>query len=196
MRYFALLLFPLALLAGRPAFAVDLGQLASCTTAVFSEIHHTRAWSGKVPSECPAGVRVDKYTDGVLVTAWARSGSPGGEVLTAFSVLMTYPEIAASKALASATRDVAARSRHLEQCLNSILTVNDPLDCRYKATKEYSVGETTGTERRWLVWLDDAGRQGLVEHLAGDIVLTPDPPVDLYQGEPLPPGIDLHLLLR
>ena len=196
MRYFVLLLFPLFLLAARPASAVDLGQLASCATSIFSEIHRTRAWSGKAPADCPARVRADKYSDGVLVTAWSRSGSPGAEVRTAFSVLMTYPEIAASKALAKANRDILVRGRHLERCLNSLITVNDPLDCRYKATKEYSVGETTGTERRWLVWIDDKGRQSLVEYLSGDTVFTPDPPVDLYSGEPLPPGIDLHLLLR
>jgi hypothetical protein len=35
-----------------------------------------------------------------------------------------------------------------------------------------------------------------VEYLISDTVATPDPPVDLYSGEQLPPGTDLHLLLR
>jgi hypothetical protein len=190
------ILFTLFLLAARPALAVELGTLVSCATSVFNEIHRTHAWSGKAPADCPARVMVDKYTDGAVVTVWSWSGPPGAAVRTTYSVLMRYPELADAKALVTANRDVKARGRRLERCLNSLITVNDPLDCRYKATKEYSVGETTGTERRWLIWPDDEGRQSLVEYLISDTVATPDPPVDLYSGEQLPPGTDLHLLLR
>lgn len=196
MRRLALFLITLCLLAAPPATAAELGALVSCATSVFSEIHKTHAWSGKAPADCPARVRVDKFTDGALVTAWSWNGPPGAGARTTYTVMMSYPELSAAKALATASRDVKARGRRLERCLNSLLTVNDPLECRYKATKEYSVGETTGTERRWLIWLDDEGRQSLVEYLVSDTIPTPDPPVDLYSGERLPPGTDLHLLLR
>lgn len=196
MRYPVMLLIAISLQAAEPASAVDLGPLAACATGVFSEINKSHAWSGRAPADCPARVTVDKYPDGALVTAWLRSGPPGAEMRTSYSVLMGYREIADAKALASANRDVLARGRRLERCLNSLVTINDPLECRYKATKEYSVGETTGTERRWLVWLDDGGRQSLVEYRYGDTITEPDPPADLYSGERLPPGTDLHILLR
>lgn len=196
MRYLVMLVISLSLLVARATHAVELAPLAACATSLFSEIHRTHAWSGKPPADCPARVRVDKYPDGAVATVWFWSGPPGAALRTTYSVLMRYQELAQAKALATANRDVKARGLRLERCLNSLIAANDPLDCRYKATKEYSVGEATGTERRWLIWLDDDGRQSLVEYLQSDTIPTPDQPVDLYSGQQLPPGTDIHLLLR
>jgi hypothetical protein len=129
------ILFTLFLLAARPALAVELGTLVSCATSVFNEIHRTHAWSGKAPADCPARVMVDKYTDGAVVTVWSWSGPPGAAVRTTYSVLMRYPELADAKALVTANRDVKARGRRLERCLNSLITVNDPLDSATRPRK-------------------------------------------------------------
>lgn len=190
-----LLLLPL-LLTSQLASAADLGPLASCATKVFNEINRTRAWSGKAPAGCAARVAVEKWADGAQVTTWISEGGEGGWRRTTYAVLLDYAEIADAKALQRGNRDVLARAGRLGRCLNSLLTENDPLDCRHKATKDYYVGEKMGTERRWLIWLDDGGRQSVVEYLYGDTVLTPTPPADLFSGEPLPPGTDLHILLR
>lgn len=196
MRHVPLMLFLLILQTGQPAFAVDLGPLSSCATKVFKEINITRAWSGKAPVGCATHVAVEKWTDGAQVTTWITEGKEGGWVRTSYATIMGYAEIADAKTLQQSNKEVLARARRLERCLNSLLTENDPLDCRYKATKEYEAGERMGTMRRWLIWLDDGGRQSVVEYLYGDTVATPTLPADLFSGEPLPPGTDLHILLR
>ncbi len=182
--------------AGQPTFGADLVPLASCATKVFDEISSTRAWSGKSPVGCSTHVAVEKWADGAQVTTWITEGNEGGWVRLSYATKMGYTEIADAKALHQGNKDLQSRAKRLERCLNSLLTANDPLDCRYKASKEYDVGEKMGTMRRWLVWLDDGGRQGVVEYLSGDTVATPTPPADLFSGEPLPPGTDLHILLR
>jgi hypothetical protein len=109
---------------------------------------------------------------------------------------MSYREIANAQELRKANSDLLARAGRLESCLNSLLTKNDPLDCRSKSTKEYFAGEKIGTERRWLVWLDDKGRRSMVEYLSGDTTITPSPSPDISPGQSLPPGTDFHILLR
>ena len=195
MRYCSIYIVPMLLSLALPVFAADIAGLAECTTKVFNEINKTHKWSGKPPAGCSARVRVEKRPAGAFVTAWAFETVAGGWVRTAFSAAMDYPEIAGKKALATAISDIMTRARHLGRCLESINTVNDPLDCRYHANKSYLVGEETGTEMERLVWLDDQGRHTVVEYSFGDTSATPSPPVDLFGGEPLPPGliIDLHL---
>lgn len=196
MLYFLMLLCSLVLLTGQAASAAELGSLTTCSTKVFKEINSTHAWSGKSPPGCAANVAVEKWTDGVQVTSWNTATVTGGWIRTTFAVLMRYAEIADAKTLQKASKDILTRSRKLERCLNSLITVNDPLDCRYKATKEYYAGEKMGIERRWLVWLDDEGRKSMVEYVYGDTVVTPTPPADFFTGQPLPPGTELHILLK
>jgi len=193
MRYFVLFL---TLLAVQHADASELASLADCTSSVFNEIHRTKQWSGKAPSDCSAKVSVEKRSDGALVTAWVTDRTAGGWKRTAYVVLMGYSEIADGTALARGNRDVKERAGRLGRCLDSLITVNDPLYCRYKATKEYYAEEKMGTERRWLIWLDDNGRQSAVEYVIGDTTYSPAPPADIFSGEQLPPGTDFHILLR
>lgn len=195
MRYPASVLAMFLILAAAPARAGDVATLADCTTKVFGEINRTKKWSGKPPATCPASIAVEKRTDGVLVTAWVIRNAEGGWVRTAFSGAMGYGEIAGKKELAKASRDITARAKHLGRCLDSINTVNDPLDCRDRATKSYSAGEESGVENDRIVWLDDNGRHTVLEYAIGNTESTPGPPADLFNGQPLPPGmiIDLHL---
>jgi len=193
MRYFILLL---SLLVTPHADASELAPLADCASSVFNEINRTKAWSGKAPSGCAAKVSVEKRTDGALVTTWVTERTAGGWMRTAYVVLMGYAEIADGKVLARANRDVKERAARLGRCLDSLMTVNDPLYCRYKATKEYYAEEKMGTERHWLIWLDDNGRQSAVEFVIGDTTPSPAPPADIFNGEQLPPGTDFHILLQ
>ncbi len=195
MRHPALLLALVFLPIGTPALAADIDLLADCTTRVFTEINRTHKWSGKSPDNCPASVAVEKRTDGVLVTAWIIRNVEGGWIRTAFTGAMGYAEIARKKELAKASRDIKQRAGHLGRCLDSINSVNDPLDCRDRATKSYSAGEETGIENDRVVWLDDNGRHAVVEYAFGNTSSTPGPPADLFRGQPLPPGliIDLHM---
>jgi hypothetical protein len=186
----------LMLLHAGQTSAADLSSLASCATKVFSEINQSHAWSGKAPAGCVARVTVEKWVDGAQVTTWITEQREERWVRTSFAVLMGYTEIADTKVLKKVNNEILSRARHLGRCLDSLIKVNDPQDCRYKATKDYYVGEKTGTEERWLIWLDDDGRRSVVEYLFGDTVATPSPPADLYTGELLPPGTDLHILLR
>jgi hypothetical protein len=183
------------MLVGTAAPAADIPLLAGCTTKVFEEIRRTHKWSGKAPAACPATIVVEKRTDGVLVTAWAIRSVEGGWVRTAFSGAMGYGEIAGKKELARAGRDILARARRLERCLDSINTVNDPLECRDRATKSYAAGEESGVENDRIVWLDDDGRHTVVEYAFGNTTATPSPPADLFNGQQQPPGmiIDLHI---
>jgi hypothetical protein len=195
MRYTALLLALALMLVGTAALAADIPLLAGCANKVFDEIHRTHKWSGKAPAACPATIVVEKRTDGVLVTAWATRSVEGGWVRTAFSGAMGYGEIAGKKDLAKAGRDIMARARRLERCLDSINTVNDPLECRDRATKSYAAGEESGVENDRIVWLDDDGRHTVVGYAFGNTTSTPSPPADLLNGQQMLPGmiIDLHI---
>lgn len=195
MRYRILPLVMALLFVGFSAFAQDIPGLAGCTVKVFTEINRTHKWSGKAPAGCPRGIAVEKRPGGVVVAAWVVKNDADGWVMTAFSGAMGYFEIADKKSLAQAKRDIMARAGRLGRCLDSINSVNDPLECRDRATKSYLAGEESGIENRRLVWLDDNGRHSVVEYAFGDTSATPTPPADLFGGEPLPPGmvIDLHL---
>lgn len=193
MRYVVLLL---SLCAVQYADAANLASLADCASSVFNEINRTKQWSGKAPAGCPAKVSVEKRSDGALVTTWVTDRTAGGWKRTAYVVLMGYSEIADGTALAKGNRDVKERAGRMGRCLDSLITVNDPLYCRYKATKEYYAEEKMGTERRWLIWLDDNGRQSAVEYVIGDTAYSPAPPADIFSGEQLPPGTDFHILLE
>jgi len=186
---FALLL----MLPAAEAVAADVSLLAGCTTKVFDEIRRTRKWSGKAPPACPASIAVEKRADGVVATAWVIRNADGGWVKTAFSSAMGYGEIARKKELAKASRDIMARSKRLERCLDSINTVNDPLECRDRATKSYVSGEESGEENDRIVWLDDNGRHTVVEYSFGNTTPTPGPPADLMNGQQLPPGMIIDL---
>jgi hypothetical protein len=190
-----MLLALISLFVSTQALAADVSLLAGCTNKVFDEINRTRKWSGKAPAACPATIVVEKRTDGVLVTAWATRSAEGGWVRTAFSGAMGYGEIARKKELAKAGRDIMARAKRLERCLESINTANDPLECRDRATKSYSAGEESGVENDRIVWLDDDGRHTVVEYAFGNTDATPSSPADLFNGQQLPPGtiIDLHM---
>ena len=194
MRY-ALLLALALMLVATEAVASDISLLAGCTNKVFNEINRTHKWSGKAPAACPATIVVEKRTDGVLVTAWAIRSVEGGWVRTAFSGAMGYGELARKKELAKAGRDIMARAKRLERCLDSINSVNDPLECRDRATKSYTAGEESGVENDRIVWLDDDGRHTVVGYAFGNATSTPGPPADLFNGQQLPTGmiIDLHM---
>ncbi|QEM69988.1 hypothetical protein FO488_18700 [Geobacter sp. FeAm09] len=196
MRYPASLLALLLMLAAVPAHGGDVALLATCTTKVFGEINRTQKWSGKPPAKCPASITVEKRTDGVLVTAWVIRSVEGGWIRTAFSGAMGYGEIAGKKELARAGRDIVARAKHLERCLDSINATNDPLDCRDRATKSYTAGEESGVENDRIVWLDDNGRHAVLEYAFGNTSSTPSPPADLFNGQPLPPGVVLDLRIN
>ena len=196
MRYMVFLLPALSLmLVGTKALAADVSLLAGCTNKVFEEINRTHKWSGKASATCPATIVVEKRTDGVLVTAWITRSIDDGWVRTAFSGAMGYGEIARKKELAKAGRDIMARARRLERCLDSINTANDPLECRDRATKSYAAGEESGVENNRIIWLDDDGRHSVVEYSFGNTSSTPSPPADLFNGQQLPPGntIDLNM---
>lgn len=196
IRYSVLLLMAIMQCAGSAAHGQELGGLADCATKVFKEINRTGKWSGKPPAGCPAKVSVEKRPAGIFVTTWSVAEAEGGWVRTAFTGAMSFAEVAGKKALARAGKDIAARARHLERCLNSITKVNDPLDCRDHAVKSYLVDEESGTETKRLVWLDDEGRHTVVEYAFGTTSATPTPPVDLFSGHQVPPGTIIDLRVR
>lgn len=193
MRYRLLAMAMAYMLIALPAAGADIEALARCTTKVFNEINLTRKWSGKAPDGCTATVAVEKRSDGIFVAAWAVESTTGGWVRTAFSSAAGYAEMADKKALARANRDIMNRAARLGRCLDSIIAVNDPLECRTHATKSYLVDEVTGTEHNRLIWLDDNGRHTVVEYSFGDTEATPTPPADLFEGNPLEPGVIIHL---
>lgn len=195
MRSMIRFIVTLLLLAPLPTFAAEIDTLAGCAVRVFTEINRTQRWSGKAPAGCPPGIAVERRPAGVFVTAWFIEKADGGWVRTAFSVAMGYPEIAAKQGVVKAKADILARAGRIGRCLDSINNVNDPLECRDRATKSYLVGEQSGSENRRLVWLDDNGRHAVVEQSFGTTSATPTPPADLFGGQPLLPGmiIDLHL---
>jgi len=195
MRYVILLVIVALQLVGSVAYCQEVTKLAVCATKIFKEINRTGKWSGKPPANCPVKAVVEKRPDGIFVTTWTVEEAEGGWVRTAFTGAMDFGEIAKGKALAQAGKDITARAKHLERCLNSITTVNDPLDCRDYATKSYVVDEESGTETKRLIWLDDNGRHTVAEYAFGTTSATPTLPVDLFSGQQLPPGtiIDLHV---
>ncbi|KAF0216294.1 MAG: hypothetical protein FD174_3748 [Geobacteraceae bacterium] len=193
MRYLVKFLMPVLLLITLPASAADITSLAQCATKVFKEINRTQKWTGQAPAGCPAQVAVEKRADGIFITVWAVEPAADGWVRTAFSAAAGYAEIADKKALAKAASDIMARAGRLGRCLDSIKTVNDPRECRSRATKSYLAGEVTGTENDRIIRLDDNGRHTVVQYSFGDTSATPTPPADLYESTPLPPMIiDLH----
>lgn len=193
MHYLIPFLIQVLLLIATQAAAVEVTSLAECTTKVFDEINSTHKWSGKSPAGCTAEVAVEKRADGIFVTAWATEPAAGGWVRIAFSVAADYTELAAKKELAKVNHDVMARAERLDNCLYSIKTINDPRECRSQATRSYLVGEETGTEDDRLIRLNDNGRYTVVEYAFGDKEETPTPPVDLFEGNPLPPGVSIEL---
>lgn len=188
MRYLILLLVTGACLAGSCAYCQDVAGLAGCVTKVFREINHTGKWSGKPPAGCPVKLSVEKRPSGLFVTAWTVEHADAGWVRTAFSGAMDYGEIARKETLNRAGKDMEKRAGRLQRCLKSIVRVNDPLDCRDRATKSYLVDDESGIETKRLVWLDDNGRHTVVEYVVGATTATPTPPVDLFSGQQLPPG--------
>lgn len=195
MRYIQLFLIGAVLCSALPARGQDIPGLALCTTKVFQEINQTKKWSGKPPLGCPTTVNVEKRASGVFVTAWSVDRGEGGWVRTSFSAAMNYAEIAGKASLGKAGKEIKARAVRLQRCLDSINSVNDPLECRDRAVKSYIAGESTGIENKRLVWLDDNGRHTVVEYAFGTTTATPTPPADLLNGENVLPGmiIDLHL---
>lgn len=179
-----------------PAAAEDITGLADCVGKVFSEINRTQKWSGKTPVGCTSRIMVEKHASGIFVVAWSTETTDGGWVRTALSAGMGYGELAAKQELAGARRDIMARAKRIGRCLESIITVNDPLECRDRAIKSYGAGEETGTENTRLIWLDDTGRHIVAEYAFGTTTATPSPPADLFGGQPLPPGMIINLHLR
>lgn len=196
MRYLIQLYLPMLLLIALPAAGAEITSLAECTTKMFDEINRTRKWSGKAPAGCTAMVAAEKRPEGVFVTAWAIETAGGGWIRTAFSSAAGYAELADGKTLADANRDIMARAKRLGRCLDSIKAVNDPQECRVHATKSYRVDEVTGIEKSRLIWLDDNGRHAVVEYTFGDTDATPTPPADLFEENPLPPGVIINLYRR
>ena len=181
MNYIILILM-IFLFTALPAAASEITDLADCTKKVFSEINRTKKWTDKPLDGCRGRVAVEKRSDGVFVAAWSVARAEGGWIMTAFSGAMGYAEIADKKALALAAKDITLRAVRLERCLNSILTVNDPLECRDRATKVYRVNEEIGTEMRRLLWLDDDGRHTVVEYVSGPTSGATMQPVELLGG--------------
>ncbi|MBT0666590.1 hypothetical protein KI809_19955 [Geobacter pelophilus] len=178
------------------ATGADLTPLADCSAKVFNEINRTKSWSGKPPEGCPAKVTVSKTVNGAQVTAWFTDVDGAEWVMTALTVLMGYRELADATALVKGNKEILLRVQKLGDCLDSIVKRNDPAECRYKSSKEYFSGDKMGVERHWEIWLDDDRRKSVINYIIGDTEQIPYPPVDLGPAESLPPGTDLHLLIR
>lgn len=176
-----------------PARAVEVKPLADCSIKVFREINRSHVWSGKPPKGCMAEIYVEKRPDGVFVTAWNSGSSERGWERVSLSAAMGFSEVADRKTLERACRDITARAVRIERCLDSIIRVNDPLECRDYATKTYSAGEETGVEYKRSLWLDDKGRHSVVEYAYGDSRAAVSPPAELFGGAALPPGMELNI---
>jgi hypothetical protein len=175
------------------AQAVELQPLATCTIKVFKEINRTSAWSGKRPEGCRADIYVEKRANGIFVTAWYRDTSEQGWTKVSLATAMGYLEVADKKYLEKGALDLTARTARIERCLNSIIQINDPLECRDSGTKTYSAGEETGIKYKRLVWLDDDGRHVVAEHAYGNTGTTVSQPADLFKELALPPGVNLDI---
>lgn len=195
MRYLIICL-AFSLLTGTAAHCQEVARLAGCATKVFNDIKRSGSWSGKAPAGCPPGARVERRPGGIFVTVWSVEETEGWWIRTSFNAAMNEGEIARPRELARAGRDIKERAARLERCLTSIITLNDPLDCRDRATRSYLVDEESGVETRRLVWLDDDGRHAVVEYGFGSSSATPTPPVDLFSGYCLPPGVTIDLNVR
>jgi hypothetical protein len=179
------------------ALGADLTHLANCSIMVFNEIAKTgTTWSGKQPEGCYAKIKVTYTSDGPQVTAWFTDKADDEWAMTSFTVNMNYSEISNPKALAVGNRDIVSRAQKLGKCLNPIVKHNDPSGCLYTSNKEYSAGEMFGTERNWKIWLDDDLRKTILNYSIGDMETLPSPDAGFNPGESLPPGTELHLLLR
>lgn len=193
MRYLFRLTALCMLIACNPASALELRPLADCAVKVFSDINRDRAWSGKSPVGCRGGIYVEQRASGIFVTAWNGGKSEKGWDRLSFSAAMGFSEIVSGKLLKKAGRDIRARAVRIENCLNSIIRVNDPLECRDHATKSYLAGEEMGVEYVRQIWLDDNGRHSVAEYAYGDSGTVVSPPVDLFSGPALPPGVKLNI---
>lgn len=193
MRYLFWLITAIIVTVSVPVVAVDLTPLVDCSLKVFRVINRTKQWSGKVPEGCSAEIYVEKRGDGIFVTAWNKSASEQGWVRVSLSSALGYYEVADKKTLEKAGRDVRARAARIERCLDSIIRVNDPLECRDHATKTYSAGGEIGVENKRSIWLDDNGRHIVVEYAYGDARGAVTPSVDLFSGPALPPGTNLNI---
>jgi hypothetical protein len=179
-----------------PAYAVDIVSLSDCSIRVYQELRATQTWSGKAPKGCADSVYVEKYLNGIKVTAWTAGQSGENWVRVSFSTVMVYPEMGAKKAFKKARQDITSRATRIERCLNSIISVNDPLECRDKAMKSYLAGEEIGIEYDRQIWLDDDGRYAVVDYSYGNTSKTVSPPADLFSGQALPPGTKLNIFIR
>ena len=173
------------------AEGMDVRPLADCSIRVFRDINRSNAWSGKAPTGCSSNMYVEKRPGGIFVTTWNSSNSQAGWVRLSFSSAMSFSEVADKKLVEKAGHDISARAARLGSCLDSILQVNDPLECRDYAVKTYSAGEELGVEFNRSIWLDDTGRHSVVEYAYGDTSRVVNPSADLFGGPALPPGIDL-----
>jgi hypothetical protein len=176
-----------------PVQAVELQPLADCSIKVFRGINRSQVWSGKAPKGCLVGINVEKRPTGIFVTTWKNDSSESGWVRVSYSAAMGFYEVADRKALERAGRDITARAARIERCLDSIIRVNDPLECRDYATKTYSAGETIGVEYNRSIWLDDNGRHSVAEYAYGDTQTPVNPPADLFSGPTLPPGAHVNI---
>jgi hypothetical protein len=182
-----------SLLSVSLSHASEVTDLAACNVKIFEEISKTRKWSGKPPAGCPDTIALEKRRDGIFVTSWKAQRVEGGWVSTAFSSAAGFGELASKKDLAAANGDIMSRSGHLGRCLDSILSANDPLDCRQKAVKSYLAGEAMGEENRRTIWLNDNGRHTVVEFAYGNSGAEPTEPADLLETPPLPPGMVIEV---
>lgn len=193
-RIFVLLTALLALAS--VAECQDIPGLAECGLKTFREIGRNGTWSGKESPGCRVKTAVERRNGGIFVTTWVIADAGEGWTRTAFSAAMDQSEIGGKRALTRAGSDVLTRARRLQRCLDSIIRVNDPLECRDHAIRSSVVDEESGTETRRLVWLDDDGRHAVVEYAFGSMAATPTPPVDLFSGYYLPPNISIDLHQR
>jgi hypothetical protein len=192
MRYLFCLTALFILTIGIPAQGVELKSLADCSIKVFRDINRSHVWTGKPPDGCFARVYVEKRPTGIFVTTWNSGRSESGWIRVSFSAAMGFFEVADRKELEKAGRDISARAARVERCLDSIIRVNDPLECRDYATKTYSAGEMTGIEHVRSIWLDDNGRHVVAGHAFGDSRAAVSPPTELFSGPALPPGAKLN----
>jgi len=174
--------------------ASDVNELAACTIKIFKEINRTHKWSGKSPTGCPSTVAVERRPEGAFVTIWQIEKINGGWINTAFSAAEGYWEVARKKDLAKANRDIMSRAKRLAKCLDSVIATNDPLECRQRSTKSYHAGETTGTDIKKIIWLNDGGRHAVIEFSYGDSVTEPFEPADIIETSPLPNGMIINVI--
>jgi len=176
-----------------PAQALELRHLADCSIKVFREINRSQVWSGKSPKGCMAEIYVEKRPAGIFVTTWNSGRSEQGWERVSLSVGMGFYEVADRKSLEKAGHDITARAARIERCLNEIIRVNDPLECRDRASKSYLAGEMTGIEYDRQIWLNDNGRHSVADYAYGDSSATVSPPAELFSGPALPPGTKLNI---